>query len=169
MRVSVYPEYYEGDISGDSVEIFGMFTECRKSRMCLYLNGEIKLSYEKIRSDGRNIEGSERQEIKIYEIENMAIGLVCCMDVNNPNLLLQVKHLLEKSACQHKLIAISAHMSSDWFPSEQVSPDLQGYIVALSNGNRSGVRSFIAGKNGYKIHGLNYTVGTACLSLNGCT
>ena len=163
MKITVYPEYYKGEITGESVEIFGKHTECGKSRMYLYHNGEEKISYDKILSDGNNIEGDSGQKMELYEDENIAIGLVCCMDVNNSSFLKSVKELLANSACKHKIIAISAYMTSDWFGAELISPDFHDYVVALSNGNENGVPSFIAGKDGYKITGTNYEEDALCI------
>jgi len=124
--------------------------------MYLYHNGEEEISYDKICSDGKNIEGDPDQDIKVYEWEDIAIGLVCCMDVNNASLLNKVKEVLATSLCKIKIIAISSHMTSDWFSSNFISPDFHGHLVALSNGNEYGVASFIAMSDGQKISSTNY-------------
>jgi len=169
MRVQVYPEYFNGKLHGNGVEIYGKLTSERESRMFLSENGIIKFSYDKIHSDGNNKAGDPCQNIEVFIADEAAIGLVCCMDVNNPPLLMSVKSKLDAAGSTNKIICISAHMSADWFESETLSSDLHGYIVVMSNGNPDGVRSFIAGADGTKVDSLRMNIGSLSIVNNECT
>jgi len=170
MRVQVYPEYYCGELQDDDIEIYGKLTGEGKSRMFLSVNGTIKISYDKMRSDGKNEAGDPYQNIEVFTTDEAAIGLICCMDVNNEPLLSRVKSKLDTSGSAHKIICISAHMSADsgWFMREPLSPDLRGYIVVLSNGNTDGIKSFIAGVDGIKMDNLSMNIGSLSIINNGC-
>jgi len=170
MRIQVYPEYYCGELQDDGMEIYGKLTAEGKSRMFLSENGTIMISYDKIRSDGDNVAGDPDQNIEVFTTDDIAIGLVCCMDVNYEPLLSRVKSKLDNSGSAHKIICISAHMSagSGWFMREPLSPDLRGYIVVLSNGNPDGIKSFIAGVDGFKLDNLSMNIGHLSIINNGC-
>jgi len=169
MHIQVFPEYYDGKLQGDGLEIYGEITSDRKSRMSLAENGEIKVSYDKICSDGKNVAGDHGQNIEIFVTDIAAIGLVCCMDVNNPQLLNNVKRKLDASGSTNKIICISAHMSSDWFGNKKLPTNLHGYLVVLSNGNPGGVDSFIAGVDGMKLGDLSMNIENLSITNNGCT
>lgn len=169
MYIQVYPEYYNGELQRKGVEIYGKLTSDGISRMSLSVNGKVQISYDKIHSDGKNKAGDLDQEIDVFVIDKTAIGLVCCMDVNNPPLLMNVKNKLDASGATNKVICISAHMSSDWFKGEILSPDLHGYLVVMSNGNPDGVDSFLAGVDGRKLVGLSMNIGNLSIINNGCT
>lgn len=151
MQVRVYPEYFNGNLLSREVEIYGDLTD-GFSRMKLLLNGVMKGFYDKVDSDGRNLPAEDQFKPFVYEINSVAIGMICCMDINNPAVYNQIKDALLDSKCQHKIIAISAYMTDrSWFNDCALQPYLHGFWVVLSNGCFDGPSSFIASPEGKKL------------------
>ena len=75
MHVQVYPEYYEGELQGNGIEIYGKRTDNKKSRMFLSEDGQVRIFYDKIKSNGWNEAGCDKQKIEIFKTGEAAIGL----------------------------------------------------------------------------------------------
>lgn len=152
MDIRIYPEYYSGELLGKGIEIFGELTPDNYSRMHLHKNGTPELFYDKVLSDKvKNIEGISNKHPAVYEVKNVVIGLICCMDVNEPTVINSVKEGVKLSNCKHKVIAISSFMTNDWFGENTLQPYLHGFTVVMANGNTEGVKSFITGQDGVKM------------------
>ena len=123
MDIRIYPEYFAGELLRKGIEIFGELTPDNYSRMHLHKNGVPELFYDKVLSDKvKNIEGISNKHPAVYEVKNVVIGLVCCMDVNEPTVINSVKERINLSGCQHKVIAISSFMTNDWFGGHILQP-----------------------------------------------
>lgn len=159
MNIRIYPEYYEGPLLSEGVEIFGDRTKGH-SRMKLQVNGVVERFYDKVGNDGANIPAHDTYSPCVFENDDVIIGLICCMDINNPIVYSPIKKALEQSKCTHKAIAVSAHMTDkDWFSGEILQPYLHGFNVILSNGCIDGPKSFISDENGRKLPNLEISLG----------
>ncbi|GAA6168432.1 hypothetical protein [Sessilibacter corallicola] len=159
MNIRVYPEYYEGDLLSEGIEIFGDRSH-GFSRMNLQVSGKIECFYDKVGDDGSNTPSTGAFIPCVYELNDVAIGLVCCMDINNPVVYAPVIERLNKSLLKHKVLAISAYMTDkSWFSGESLQPYLCGFNVVLSNGCAYGPRSFISDENGLKLKSLELSLG----------
>ncbi len=97
---------------------------------------------------------------KIYEVGALAIGLICCLDINNGDIVRAIKEGLNNSNCEHEMIVISAYMTDrSWFSGDSVQPYLHGLYVILANGCNYGVSSFISTTTGKKLSDLELRFG----------
>lgn len=159
MDIRIYPEYFQGKLISKDVEIYGDSTG-GFSRMKLQLHGEAQCYYDKINPDGNNALSENQFEPCIFEIETVAVGLICCMDINDPQVYEPVKDALVKSECENRVIAISASMTdSSWFSGQSVASYLRGFYVILSNGCDLGPKSFITDTTGNKLPRLDVALG----------
>jgi predicted amidohydrolase len=170
MEIRVYPEYFEGDVSREGVAVFAKMTEDSYSRMYVMENGKIKSHYDKIESDGNNLASQRSFSPVVHKFENIALGIICCMDIDRPDIVDSTMKALNRLNCQYKVIAVSAHMThTGWFSSDSLPSSLHGAFVILSNGCDCGVKSFIASPEGKKVDGLRVKIGNAYVHNCGIT
>lgn len=148
MEIRVYPEYYEGPLLSKDIEICGRRVD-DQSRMMLLKDGNIKMYYDKIAAPTTEFKP------RVYIYGSVAVGLICCRDINNSVVYRSTMEELSVSGCEHKVIVISAHMTDkSWFSGDTVPPYLKNYYVILSNGCDGGPNSFISNTSGLKISEL---------------
>lgn len=158
MDINVFPEYYEGELAGAGIEIYGRFTDEHKSRMFLGLDGTVMLYYDKLDSDGKNVCGSWVNPL-IWARGDLAIGMICCMDIQRPEIWNGTREALLAKLCEHKVLAICGYMGPQWLSNDPLSFWQRGIYVVCSNGQKGGTRSFIATPEGRKISGAQYEIG----------
>ena len=170
MKIQVYPEYFEGNISQVGVAVFARMTEDKYSRMYVMENGKIKSHYDKIESDGHNLPSKNEFTPVVHKFENIAFGIICCMDIDRPDIVASTMEGLNNLNCQYKVIAVSAHMThTGWFSGNSLSSYLHGAYIILSNGCEYGVKSFIANPDGKKIDGSKIEIGKVHIHNCGVT
>jgi len=117
MNVFVYPEYYEGDLSGKDIEIFARRTDANFMRMTLLVHGQEKCSYKKLSPEGGLSGGPPDQAPAIFPHphESTVIGLLCCHDIQRASFLQRLKDALRQSGRENMVIALSAlRMTGDY-------------------------------------------------------
>ncbi|MCU7844077.1 MAG: hypothetical protein KZQ93_09580 [Candidatus Thiodiazotropha sp. (ex Monitilora ramsayi)] len=138
--------------------------------MKLQLHGEIQCYYDKINSDGNNTPSENTFEPCIFEIESVAVGLICCMDINDPQVYVPVIDDLMEFKCENKVLAISAFMTDrSWFSGDSVASYLSGLYVVLANGCGLGPKSFITDAKGNKLSSSDITLGNVSIINYGVT
>jgi len=100
------------------------------------------LEYQKVLGDDLylgmpNGEGREQSTIAWEERRGLAVCVLVCRDVGAGQFADTTLSLLRQAPCVHRILAVPAHMSSDYFSDESISDRFLGITVALSNG-RSG-------------------------------
>ena len=167
MNILVYPEYFKGEIAKSGIEIYGKITRENHSRMYISQDGKIQSHYDKICDDGFSIPSRKNFSPVTFTYQSIALGIICCIDIDRPDIVHAMRAALEKLKRRHKIIAISAYMThTNWFSDNRLSPNLHGVYIVLSNGCDYGVKSFIADPEGNKINGhtivLEYTTVQNC-------
>lgn len=128
-----------------------------RCRGVLLHGGRNRIDYLKIGSDNVTAGTNVWPRKPIYEAKDICIGLMICMDVQSEGGLFRARVVeqVQKSACIHKIICVSAAMGSEWFSAmgtELPFPqNYAGIYFALCNSNSYGdarCKSFIADKTG---------------------
>jgi len=110
VNVFLYPEYYNGKLCGKDIEVFARRIG-RRMRMSLRMEGAEKCSYEKITPEGGLDGGSGDQSPAVFLYGTVAMGLVCCCDIQEqPSFLCRLHKELAESKPRHKVILVSARM-----------------------------------------------------------
>jgi hypothetical protein len=116
------------------------------------------IDYQKVRSDGHSEGGPPPTSLPIYVCDTIAVGLLICMDIQEPILTNSVVAGLHRATAPFKVLCIPAemHLSGGWFSGQTLgNSGWVGIHVALSNNNaRYGehrIRNFIADATGQKV------------------
>lgn len=138
-------------------EVYGGY--CRGLLMHRHHN---KINYLKIKSDKRTSKGSEDLlrspllQSPVYEMSNICIGVLICMDVDYVDFASTVINQIKSSNCELKLLCVPADMGSEWFSMDTLLPAHQGVHVVLCNHTKtyqfpSRCQSFVTDMFGKKI------------------
>ena len=136
--------------------VIGAIEEDGYSRAVMLYNGTNHVSYLKVETDGRTRGTDDCTQVPIARFSNMCVGMLVCMDVQNPMFSLKVLKALQSCSHPLKLLCIPADMGSYWFEGSTLPFPAQysGIYVALSNHTKTHdvrCKSFVADVHGNKI------------------
>ena len=116
------------------------------------------IDYQKVLSDGRSNGGPPPSYPPIYVCDTIAVGLLICMDIQEPVLTGRVIEGLHQATAPFKVLCIPAEMGAGggWVSEPSLGdPRWSGIHVALSNNNarypEHRIRSFIADSARHKV------------------
>jgi len=131
--------------------IAGAILQSRRMRGVIQHRSHNHIDYQKVLSDGHSDGGPPPSCPPIYVCDTIAVGLLICMDIQEPVLTGRVIERLHQATAPFKVLCIPAEMSAGggWFSEPTLGdPRWSGIHVALSNNNvrypQHRVRSFIA-------------------------
>jgi len=134
--------------------IIGAIVDDERSRGCLMHRGIHKIEYLKVMTDGRTIGSEDTKQNPVYEFDDICIGLLICMDVDNVGFSKAVIDQLISSSAKLKFLCIPADMGSDWFNDDNLPNKYHGIHVILCNHTKTHearCKSFITDTQGRKI------------------
>ena len=100
----------------------------------LIYRGRNWINYRKIDTDWRTIGTGETPRCAVRHFPHMSVGLVICMDIQNPTFVHEVVRQLRLGRTPYKILCIPADMSSEWFSgSDTLLDDFEGVHVAMSD------------------------------------
>jgi predicted amidohydrolase len=159
--VIVLPEYCDrdriGEVSGRYPQaiVVAAIEQNGHSRAVLFHQRRNCIDYLKIGSDGRTKgTGKAPMLLPAYELPQICVGVLICMDVQYGPLVHGLVRRLESSSAPLKLICIPSFMGVEWFNSEVVNAPLNRMPVALCNHtvqDRPRCKSFISDASGNKL------------------
>lgn len=136
----------------------GAFEDGGYSRGALFHAGEQVLSYQKVFSDGRTKGSGNLAQRPVYCGRNeMAIGILVCMVINEPSFSLPVLDALRETNRQYRLLCVPADMGSEWFTHRQLLGQAKyaDVFVALCNNTKTHgdhrCGSFVTNSTGLKV------------------
>lgn len=132
--VIVFPEgVSKNDIQTTSLQypesiIIGAYVEDKACRGALYKAGDNKIDYLKVCTDGRTIGCGNPDQRPIYqERDQLCIGVVICMDIDNPSFRYQIFDWVKASQCQCMLLCIPSDMGGEWLANEKLPWGTRGH------------------------------------------
>jgi hypothetical protein len=137
--------------------VVGAIKEGRHMRGVIRHCGENQIDYLKVGADGHTEGAPPPASVPVYDTGEVAVGLLICMDVQNPMLANAVAEQLRNAAAPRKVLCIPAEMvGGSWFTDPLIGPpSWAGLQVALSNNDvrypNNRLRSFITGRARSKI------------------
>ncbi len=157
----VLPEYSELAVVCETASryprsiVVAAFQEGIRSRGLLFHGGENRIDYLKIGSDGRTKGARASCRRAVFSRSDICIGVVICMDVQDPGFLGPVTDTVRSSTSKLKFICIPADMDAVWFSGDILhDPKFEGVRVILCNhltNHQSRCKSFMADTNRTKI------------------
>ncbi len=137
----------------------GCDPECPQMRgMLRHEDSKNKVEYLKVETDGRTKGSSDTKQSPIYEFDDVCIGLLICMDIENIAFSKMVIDKIISSPAKLKLLCVPADMGSEWLGGDNLPGKFKGVYVILCNHSRtheSRYKSFIADIHGRKIRVQN--------------
>lgn len=137
--------------------VVGAFEDGEYSRGALFRSGEMVMSYLKVFSDGRTRGNGIFEQLPVYcSGDDLGIGVLVCLDVDEPASSLPVLDALRETYCRHRLLCVPADMGSHWFPHRELLGESKyaGAFVALCNNIKThgdhGCKSFVTDTSGIK-------------------
>jgi predicted amidohydrolase len=77
--------------------------------------------------------GSPPKQLPVLHLPEMSVGVVICMDVQQPNLLIPVVQSLRDGGRRFKFLCIPADMGGEWFNQEPLGSAHAGVHALLCN------------------------------------
>lgn len=161
-RLLVFPEYtdtaeialaridHAGSIIAAAVEDRG------RSRGILWHNDQNQIQYLKSGTDYRTQGvGNIPTELPVYDLPDICVGIVICMDVQNIGILDPVADRIRASPATGKFLCIPAAMQGHWFTDGTIAPNFHGINVILSNNPTlpdGRCKSFMTDRECRKVH-----------------
>ena len=106
----------------------------RRSCGLLFHLGRNHAEYLKAGSDGRTIGTGVLPQVPVYQLPLICVGLVICMDIQNPTLVQHVVAQIKSSGSFLKFLCIPADMRAHWFPGDRVEGNqYEGLRVIMCN------------------------------------
>ncbi len=133
--------------------IVAAISEDDHCRGILLSEGQNRIKYLKVGSDGYTKGIEDLDQNPVYEIGDTCIGVLICMDVDCPGFSLKVKDRIRASSAGLKILCIPAYMEdSSWFPGDKIN-GFEGMHVILCNQDTHPIRckSFITDTRETKI------------------
>ncbi len=128
--------------------------EDRRSRGLLLHQWRNQINYLKVTNDGRTIGSGNLQQMPVYQLDNLCVGVLICMDVDHSTFSQAIIRKVRASECRLKLICIPADMGSYWFTGDTVPSQLHGVNVILCNHTKTHqerCKSFVTDMHGRKV------------------
>jgi len=143
-------------LSNINAIIIGAIVENDCSRGILMHRGSNKIEYLKVETDGRTNGSNDTKQNPVYEFDNICVGLLICMDIDNPDFSKIVIDKIISSSAKLKLLCVPADMGSHWFADNnlQAPHKFKGINVILCNHTKTHqdrCKSFITDTQGRKI------------------
>ena len=162
--VIVFPEgVSKNDLETTSLQfpksiVIGAHIEDKRCRGALYKAGRNQIDYIKVFTDGRTVGCGNLDQRPIYqERDRLCIGVVICMDIDNPTFRYKIFDWLKAIQCQFKLLCIPSDMGGEWLANETLpwGTRAHGFHFALCNNTISHpdyrCKSFVTDQFGQKI------------------
>lgn len=135
--------------------IAGAIQDGDRMRGVIWRGGENQVDYLKVGADGHTRGGAAPAETPVYETDEVAVGLLVCMDVNDPFLQGRVTERLRAARAPHRVVCVPAQMFGfTWFLGPDLNRSWWGLHVAVCNAvdryPEHRLRSFIADPSGRK-------------------
>ena len=94
-----------------------------------------RIEYLKIGSDGRTVGSRNICQSPVYQAANVCVGMIICMDVNNPVFLRTVVDKIRSSTASQKFLCIPADMDANWFVGDKLAfpQEFGGVHVVVCN------------------------------------
>jgi hypothetical protein len=137
----VFPEYSDANEINTVASripnsiIVAAVLEGRRSRGVLFHQGKNRIDYLKIGTDGHSI-GTKTlpRRMPIYELPNICVGVVICMDIQEGPLWPHVIERLKASTSPRDFLCVPADMGSEWFSGNpKVDFRLEGIHLIVCN------------------------------------
>ena len=136
--------------------IVAAIREGAHSRAVIWHGSKNHVEYLKVETDGRTVGTGNHEQSTVAHFQRFSVGVLICMDVQNPQFSARVVESLRASENPIKVLCIPADMGSYWFegPALSFPARYAGVYVALCNStetHEARCRSFIANCEGTKI------------------
>lgn len=136
--------------------IVGAVAEESRSRGLLLHQGQNRIDYLKVTTDGRTVGSGNLQQEPVYQFGEMCVGVLICMDVEHVEFSRAVIEKVRSSSTNLKLICIPADMGDYWFRGDSLPwPQMfEGTHVILCNHTKTHqvrCKSFVTNARGRKI------------------
>lgn len=136
--------------------IVGAVLDGNHSRGVLLHRGQNKIDYLKVATDGRTKGSGNHNQTPIYEADNICIGVLVCMDVDQNNFSRPVIEKIKASGAKSKYLCVPADMGNHWFNhySLPFPSEFEGINFILCNHiktHQARCKSFITDQSGKKI------------------
>lgn len=138
--------------------VAGAVVENGYSRGVLQHRGLNQIDYRKVESDGRTKGTANIHQNPVYELGDVCIGVIICMDVNHMEFFHSVIWKIQSSQAMLKILCVPADMGAEWFEGNSLAfpQNFKGIHVIVCNNNsrnHQGHRrkSFITDTHGLKI------------------
>jgi predicted amidohydrolase len=135
--------------------IVGAVQVGRRSRGYVIHRGRNRIFYLKILDDGRTDGNGNYDQLPIYEVGDICLGVVICRDIEAVQFWLPMADKIRRCTARWKFLVIPADMGSQWFAGEEIhGSNFDGLYVIVSNhpsNHEQRCKSFIADDKRRKI------------------
>lgn len=138
--------------------IVGAVVENCYSRGVLLHRGINQIDYRKVGSDGRTKGTANVHQNPVYELGDICIGVIICMDVNHGVFLHSITQTIRSSGAALKILCVPADMGGEWFAENSLAfpQNWEGIHVIVCNNNTRNhqafrCKSFVTDTRGVKI------------------
>lgn len=147
-------EIDEACVRQPNAMVVGAILKGNQSRGVLMHQGQNRIDYLKVETDGRTVGSGDIQQAPVYEWNNVCVAVLICMDIDHVEFSKTVIERVRSSAAALKMVCVPADMGAYWLGGECLPDKFRGAYVILCNHIKTHqIRcpSFVANRHGRKI------------------